>query len=87
MHSPDVFKIDDDGLMTVQEEVVDGSRRAEIEEAALSCPTQSIRIVDESASGDARNDVAPIRSDRAGGGGHRISAVSKLLNWSNNPRR
>jgi len=45
-------QIDDDGLMTVQTEVVDGSRRAEIEEAAVSCPTQSIRIVDESASGD-----------------------------------
>jgi ferredoxin len=47
MHSPDVFKVDDDGLMTVQTEVVDGSRRAEIEEAAMSCPTQSIRIVDD----------------------------------------
>jgi ferredoxin len=47
MHSPDVFKIDDDGLMTVQKQVVDGSRRAEIEEAAMSCPTQSIRIVDD----------------------------------------
>ena len=52
MHSPDVFKIEDDGLMSVQTEVVDGSRRAEIEEAAMSCPTQSIRIVDESTSGD-----------------------------------
>ena len=47
MHAPDVFKIDDDGLMTVQIPVVDGSRRAEIEEAAMSCPTQSIRIVDD----------------------------------------
>ena len=52
MHSPDVFKIDDDGLMTVQTEVVDASRRAEMEEAAMSCPTQSIRIVDDSTSGD-----------------------------------
>jgi len=52
MHSPDVFKIDDDGLMTVQTEVVDASRRAEIEEAAMSCPTQSIRIADESTSAD-----------------------------------
>jgi ferredoxin len=57
MHSPDVFKIDDDGLMTVQTPVVDGSRRAEIEEAAMSCPTQSIRIVDdEPTSGDDRCD-------------------------------
>jgi ferredoxin len=47
MHSPDVFTIDDDGLMTVQIEVVDGARRAEIEEAAMSCPTHSIRIVDD----------------------------------------
>ncbi len=52
MHSPDVFKVEDDGLMSVQTEVVDGSRRAEIEEAAMSCPTRSIRIVDESTSGD-----------------------------------
>jgi ferredoxin len=52
MHSPDVFKVEDDGLMTPQVEVVDGSRRAEIEEAAMSCPTQSIRIVDDAASGD-----------------------------------
>jgi ferredoxin len=47
MHAPDVFKIDDDGLMTVQTPAVDGSRRAEIEEAAMSCPTQSIQIVDD----------------------------------------
>lgn len=52
MNSPDVFKIDDHGLMTVQTEVVDASRRAEMEEAAMSCPTQSIRIVDDSTSGD-----------------------------------
>jgi ferredoxin len=53
MHAPDVFKIDDDGLMTVQTPVVDGCRRAEVEEAAMSCPTQSIRIVDDdSTSGD-----------------------------------
>jgi len=52
MHSPDVFKIDDDGLMTVQTEVVDASRRAEVEEAEMNCPTQSIRIVDDSTSGD-----------------------------------
>jgi ferredoxin len=51
MHSPDVFKVEDDGLMTPQVEVVDGSRRAEIEEAALSCPTPSIRIVDDEAPG------------------------------------
>ena len=52
MNSPDVFKIDDDGLMTVQTEVVDASRRAEVEEAEMNCPTQSIRIVDDSTSGD-----------------------------------
>jgi ferredoxin len=57
MHAPDVFKIDDDGLMTVQTPAVDGSRRAEIEEAAMSCPTQSIRIVDDDpTSGDDRCD-------------------------------
>jgi ferredoxin len=52
MHSPDVFKIDDDGLMTPQVEVVDASRRAEMEEAAMSCPTQSIRIVDDETPGE-----------------------------------
>ncbi|AYE99373.1 ferredoxin (plasmid) [Mycobacterium paragordonae] len=52
MHSPDVFKIDDDGLMTPQADVVDASRSAEMEEAAMSCPTQSIRIVDDATSSD-----------------------------------
>jgi len=47
MTSPDVFEIDSDGLMTVRIEAVDASRRAEMEEAAMSCPTQSITIVDD----------------------------------------
>jgi ferredoxin len=54
MHSADVFKVEDDGLMTVQAERVGSSRRAEMEDAAMSCPTQSIQIVDDSTSGDNR---------------------------------
>lgn len=48
MHAPDFFEIADggDGQMTLLQDVVGPDRRAEIEEAAASCPTQSIRVVD-----------------------------------------
>ncbi len=46
MVAPDVFQIDDDGVMTVQTDVIDGARRVEMEEIAMSCPTQSLRVVD-----------------------------------------
>ena len=48
MHAPEFFEIADggDGLMTLRNETVDADKRAEVEEAASSCPTASIRIVD-----------------------------------------
>jgi len=48
MAAPDFFSIPDDGdgKMIVLHETADASRRAELEEAAANCPTQSIQIVD-----------------------------------------
>ncbi|MDT5076138.1 MAG: ferredoxin [Mycobacterium sp.] len=46
MVAPDMFQLDDDGVMTVQSEVVDASRRAEMEAVAMGCPTQSLHVVD-----------------------------------------
>lgn len=48
MHAPEVFEIadDGDGRMVVLMETVDASKRAEVAEAASSCPTASITIVD-----------------------------------------
>jgi ferredoxin len=46
MVAPDVFQLDDDGAMTVQSELLDASRRAEMEAVAMGCPTQSLGVVD-----------------------------------------
>ena len=48
MHSPDYFEIadDGDGRMTPKTLTVAAEHRAEVEEAAASCPTASITIVD-----------------------------------------
>jgi ferredoxin len=48
MHAPEFFEIadDGDGRMTPRAETVDAAKRAEVEEAASSCPTASIQIVD-----------------------------------------
>jgi ferredoxin len=46
MVAPDVFHIDDNAVMTVQTEIIDGDRRTEMEEVAMGCPTQSLRVVD-----------------------------------------
>jgi ferredoxin len=46
MVAPDVFHIDDDGVMTVQTEIIDADRRTAMEEVAMGCPTQSLRVVD-----------------------------------------
>jgi ferredoxin len=46
MVAPDMFELDDDGVLSVESEVVDGSRRAEMEAVAMGCPTQSLKIVD-----------------------------------------
>lgn len=48
MVAPDFFSIPDDGegKTIVLHETADDSRRAELEDAAGKCPTQSIQIVD-----------------------------------------
>ena len=48
MHAPEFFEIadDGDGLMTLRTEMVDADKRAAVEDAAGSCPTASIQIVD-----------------------------------------
>lgn len=46
MVAPDVFQLDDDGVMTVQSELIDASRRAEMEAVAMGCPTQSLLVGD-----------------------------------------
>jgi ferredoxin len=45
--APGVFEIGDDGLASVLEAEIDIARRAELEEAAMSCPTQSITVTIE----------------------------------------
>lgn len=47
MHAPDFFEIPDDGdgRMNVLDDTVDAARLAVAEEAAASCPTQSIQVV------------------------------------------
>jgi ferredoxin len=42
--APDVFVLTDEGVLEVLQHEVDESRRAEMEEAALMCPTQAIRL-------------------------------------------
>lgn len=42
--APGVFEIGDDGLAGVVTDKIDIARRAELEEAAMSCPTQSITV-------------------------------------------
>ena len=48
MHAPDFFEIadDGDGRMTPRTLAVDAEHRAMVEEAASSCPTASITVVD-----------------------------------------
>jgi ferredoxin len=46
MVAPDIFQLDDDGIMTVRSDVVDASRRAEMESVAMGCPTQSLSVID-----------------------------------------
>lgn len=42
-----VFEVGDDGLASVLEDKINITRRAELEEAAMSCPTQSITVTIE----------------------------------------
>jgi ferredoxin len=42
--TPDIFEIGDDGRAHVRQPMVDSARRAELEEAAMNCPTASFTI-------------------------------------------
>ncbi len=42
--APDIFEIGDDGRLQVRAPMVDAARRAELEEAAMNCPTGSFTI-------------------------------------------
>lgn len=44
--APDIFTLDDDGRLQLLQQVVDDTRRAEVEEAVRTCPTQSLTIVE-----------------------------------------
>ncbi len=46
MVAPDIFHIDDDGVMTVQTDIIGADRRTEMEEVAMGCPTHSLRVID-----------------------------------------
>jgi len=45
--APDVFELDDDGLVRVLQPDVPGDRIREMEDIALMCPSQAISLVDE----------------------------------------
>ena len=42
--APDVFDMDDDGVVSARVEEVDGTRRAQAERAASLCPVQAILV-------------------------------------------
>jgi ferredoxin len=42
--APDVFELDDDDQLTVHEEHVVPTRRAQLEEAARMCPRAALRL-------------------------------------------
>lgn len=42
--APDLFSLDDNGELVLASEVVDDSRRPDVEDAADVCPTQALTI-------------------------------------------
>jgi ferredoxin len=42
--APDVFDMDDEGLVTARVDEVDGAQRARAEQAAQVCPVQAILV-------------------------------------------
>lgn len=40
--APDVFELDEDGLVVLRSEDMDAGRRSELERAVYDCPTESI---------------------------------------------
>jgi ferredoxin len=45
---PEVFKVDGDGLVYLENEIVPASLAVEAAEAAASCPAQALRVVADS---------------------------------------
>jgi ferredoxin len=45
---PEVFKVDADGLVYIENEIVSAALAGEATEAAASCPAQALRVVADS---------------------------------------
>lgn len=45
--APEIFEVRDDGFLYVLDESPGEDRRAQVEEAVASCPTQAISLVEE----------------------------------------
>ena len=45
--APDIFQVDDNGLLTVLVESPDESARARVEDAARRCPAEALQIVED----------------------------------------
>jgi ferredoxin len=49
--APDFFEVDDDGELQLLRSDAEDSRRAELEEACRSCPTEALSIQDTGTGG------------------------------------
>jgi ferredoxin len=47
--APDVFFVDDDDLLQIEDATVTDENRSRVEQAVASCPKSALRIVDEPA--------------------------------------
>lgn len=45
--APDVFFVDDDDLLQIEDPTVTDENRARVQQAVASCPKSALRIVDE----------------------------------------
>lgn len=45
--APDVFRLDDDDFLQIDDGTVTGENRARIEQAVASCPKAALKIVDD----------------------------------------
>jgi ferredoxin len=45
--APDIFKVDDDGLLVVLVESPDEGARPRVEEAERRCPAEALRVIDD----------------------------------------
>jgi|HubBroStandDraft_2_1064218.scaffolds.fasta_scaffold2597747_1 ferredoxin len=45
--APDIFQVDDNGLLTVLVESPDESARARVEDAVRRCPAEALQIVED----------------------------------------